>query len=740
MHRESLPVSKSRQIRWFYTAAALILLVSVFSYFITTWNGVKRQVEAELSHVDGLFSQSIESVFRHHETVLMILGQRLLDIDAGNFPERGRGLIDDLMKVNPAMAGFGLAEPNGQLLLVSGIEPGRPLPNLLLRSESTATFLQVFDTSKLVIGRTYYFTLVEKWLIPIRIAVQNELGFIRLVMTAGLDIDAEDAIWNALELPEGMRITLLRSDGFTQLRLPTDISNREAVFDEPVPDPWFLVQHAPLSADPFFPDSVAVSSQLLDGSMRTFVSYPRSHLIDLYLDQMIIPGILFSVAILAILVLFYSAQENQRRYDEQLLYQAHHDALTRLPNRLLVLDRLGVDLARAHRTGRRVAVFYIDLDRFKRVNDNYGHSTGDALLLAATSRITETLREGDTVGRLGGDEFLVVLPDLRGREEAEILALRVLRSFSKPFQMHDFEVHGTASIGISVSPNDGDDPDTLLQNADAALYKAKNEGRNGYFFYQRDLNEQAFRRSRIDRELRLAMERDELELVYQPQVAAATREWVGLEAMLRWRSAELGSVLPSEFIPVAEETGLIIQVGEYALSAAIRDVKKLNGRRGSQLRVAVNTSTFQLRQQGFLDWLTALLKEQDFPPELLELEVTESVLADGAEQFQGLSDAGIRLAIDDFGTGFSSLGYLKQMPVSTIKIDRSFINDLEVDQADRALTTAIIVMAKELNIETIAEGVETEWQLAFLEREGCSMAQGYLLARPMSIGKLLDVF
>ncbi|MCP3871136.1 MAG: EAL domain-containing protein [Gammaproteobacteria bacterium] len=725
------------QLGKLYRVTTIILILAFLAYSINTWIVVQRQAEAELSYIDSLFRNVIESVFQHHESVLTILGQRVLEADARHYPERARPLIDELLHLNPSMAGFGLAEPNGQLVLVSGIPPGNPLPNLLAQSESATTFLQIFDTDRLVIGWTYYMPLLKKWLIPIRIAVQDSQGNIKLVSAAGLDIDASQAMWNAFDLPPDISVTLLRKDGFVQLSLPLTQQDREALYYEVTPGVLFSRVHEPLDLDPFNEDAVAVSSYLMGDTMKTYVSFPRSRLLSSFGSRLIMPGTLFVAVLLLTWFLFRRLLRNQRAHDAHLLHQANHDALTQLPNRLLVLDRLSKDLARARRTGGLVAVLYTDLDQFKRVNDSYGHKTGDILLKSCASRISGILRDCDTVGRLGGDEFLLILPDLHSVKEAESLASRILLGFMEPFQLEGREIFSTVSIGISVSPQDGNDPDTMIQNADTALYKAKDEGRNRYHFFRQKLNQEVARRMEVERALRKALNCNEFGVVYQPQVCLRTLRWRSVEALIRWNSPTLGFVSPLEFIPIAEDIGLIAQIGEYVLESALRDLKLIH-QIDPAFCISVNASTHQFRSSAFVKNTLKLMKELDIHPEQLELEVTESVLADGAEQFHGLREAGIKLAVDDFGTGFSSLSYLKKIPITTLKIDRAFVKDLENDLSDTALTTAIIALAKALGLQTIAEGIETDYQHSFLKKQGCCMAQGYLFAKPMPVGELLD--
>lgn len=727
---------KGLYIQRFFRVTTSILLIGYVAYAVNNWMEVKKQVELELDHVNKLLSQTIESTFQHHETVLRVLGQRFLDINADTHPERGRSLIEELIRVNPAMVGFGLAQPNGQLLIVSGVPPGKPLPNLLLQPESTSTFLKAFDTDRLVVGRTYFMQLFDKWLIPIRIGVRDEKGVVKLVMAAGLSIEAPEALWNAIKLPDGMRVTLLRHDGFIQLSLPTTAEGGRFNYDDPVPDGWASARHKPMQRDPFYRDSIAVSGYLREGSMRTFVSYPRRHLWQLLSRQMFFPTLLFSAAFLLTWILFHNIVRNQQRRENRLIYQAHFDALTDLPNRFLALNQLEQLLNQARQHDHKVAVLFLDLDDFKKVNDSLGHEVGDQILMEAAQRLRDSVRSDDTVARLGGDEFVVMLGGIKSAHDAQSIAEKLLDQFQTPYQWGHRELVLTASIGIAIYPDDGDCQAELMRNADSAMYYSKRQGRNVYHFFTNTMNQNATRRLLLEEQLRGALERDELSLYYQPLIDVAAGSMAGVEALLRWHNPVLGAVSPEEFIPIAEQSGLIVPIGRYVIKKALNCAARWQDCYRWNLKISVNLSPRQFRDPTLLSYIEQTLAQTGVSSDSLELEITEGVLisshADIELSLNALNELGVSIAMDDFGTGYSSLSYLRRYPFDTLKIDRSFVSDITIDPQDRELVNAVIAMAHSLGLTVVAEGVESEAELNYLNDRGCDLAQGYLFSRPLS--------
>ena len=425
----------------------------------------------------------------------------------------------------------------------------------------------------------------------------------------------------------------------------------------------------------------------------------------------------------------------RKKAEEKIQFLAHHDALTGLPNRALLNDRLGQSLARANRYGSRVAILFLDFDRFKNINDSLGHTVGDGVLRAVADRLKSCVREGDTVARLGGDEFVIVLPDLREAECVAPIAEKILQLGAEPYVVDDHQLRVTISIGLSVYPEDGHDIDTLLKNADTAMYFAKENGRDSYHFYTQDMNSRALDILQMESCLQRALANDEFSLCYQPQISFATGKIVGAEALLRWHHPEMGTVPPDQFIPLAEDRGLIGAIGDWVLETACRQNRSWQQEGLRPILLAVNISARQLHQLDFADRLAHVLAETGMAPELLELELTESVVMRDAEQMVELltvlKSMGLTLSIDDFGTGYSSLSYLKKFPIDRLKIDRSFVQDLAQNPEEAAITRAIIGMGQTLKLRTIAEGVETEEQLRFLQREGCDEFQGFFSGKPL---------
>jgi diguanylate cyclase (GGDEF)-like protein len=424
--------------------------------------------------------------------------------------------------------------------------------------------------------------------------------------------------------------------------------------------------------------------------------------------------------------------------DSQIDRVVHYDTLTNLPNRLLFLDRLDQELTRAQRDNSMMAVLMIDLNRFKQVNDSFGHPVGDQLLQIVAERLNSQIRACDTVARIAGDEFCIALTGVKTSHAAGEVAQKLLDLFAhNSISVNDIEIFITLSIVVSIYPVDGLNTTTLLKNADAALHQAKNEGRNNFQYYAEQMNAMAWQRLKLETGLRRALEREEFVLYYQPKVDMDSGKIVGVEALLRWQSPERGLVAPGEFIPLLEDTGLILPVGEWVLRAACKQARAWQASGIPDVHIAVNLSTLQFKQPDFSGLVLSILEDNGLDPALgtIELELTESLLmnnAEGAvETLVRLHDAGIRFSIDDFGTGYSSLSYLKRFPISSLKIDQSFVRDLSLDKEDEAIVAAIIALGHSLGLTVIAEGVETEVQHEQLHKMRCNEMQGFLFSRPV---------
>jgi diguanylate cyclase (GGDEF)-like protein/PAS domain S-box-containing protein len=430
----------------------------------------------------------------------------------------------------------------------------------------------------------------------------------------------------------------------------------------------------------------------------------------------------------------------RKRVEEQIEYEAYHDALTGLPNRRLFHDRLTVALAHARRMRNAVGVMFLDLDRFKYVNDTLGHSVGDELLKAVAARLKAVLREEDSIARMGGDEFTVLVGDLRDAGDVVKVAQKLLETVAQPLRLEGQDLFITTSIGIAMFPADGDSAEILLKNADHAMYRAKDAGRNAVRMFTQSMNVRALERLSTESSLRHALERGELQLYYQPQIDVASNGIVGVEALLRWNRPDVGVVDPMSFIPIAEETRMIVPIGEWVVREACRQAKEWQRERFPRLRMAVNLSARQFQNNELPAQIAAALEESGLGPGDLELEITESLAMHKTErtleQLRRLRELGVRIAVDDFGTGHSSLNYLRTFPIDRVKIDQSFVHEIETSSADRAIVSAVIRMAHGLNLRVTAEGVETEAQLAFLREQGCEEVQGFLFGRPKAAAEL----
>jgi len=422
--------------------------------------------------------------------------------------------------------------------------------------------------------------------------------------------------------------------------------------------------------------------------------------------------------------------------EETINFQAYHDLLTKLPNRALLRDRLSLAISQAKRDDESLAVMFLDLDRFKNINDSLGHMIGDELLQQVSTRLKDCIREGDTLARFGGDEFTLMLPKLHNeREDAVKLANKISSSLKEPFNVDGHELYVSASIGIAMYPQDGTNIESLIKHADVAMYHVKGQGKNGYQFYSNEMNIPYIEKLSLDTGIHKALDNNEFHLVYQPQINLRTGEIVGVEALLRWDHPEHGLVSPSEFIPFAEESGLIVDIGNWVLKNACAELSQWRLSGLPEIRMSINISARQLMEDYIVSDILTILKDYDLPGSSLELEITENAIMDDMDsavrKLKELSHEGITIAIDDFGTGYSSLSYLHKLPIQTLKIDRTFLKESRINKGDNTIIKTIVAMAKGLDLNVIAEGVETQTQLDYLREIECSEAQGFLFGKPL---------
>jgi diguanylate cyclase (GGDEF)-like protein/PAS domain S-box-containing protein len=422
--------------------------------------------------------------------------------------------------------------------------------------------------------------------------------------------------------------------------------------------------------------------------------------------------------------------------EETINFQAYHDLLTKLPNRALLRDRLSLAISQAKREDEKLAVMFLDLDRFKNINDSLGHMIGDELLQMVSMRLKECIRAADTLARFGGDEFTLMLPKLHnGREDASKLAEKITNTLKQPFIVDGHELYVSASIGIALYPQDGTNIETLIKHADVAMYHVKGQGKNGYQFYSNEMNVPYMEKLSLDTGIHRALDNNEFSLVYQPQVNLRTGEIVGVEALLRWEHPEHGAISPAEFIPFAEESGLIIDIGYWVIKTACAELSRWRTAGLPEIRMSINISARQLMEDNIVRNIINIMKDYDVPGSCIELEITENAIMDDMDsiirKLQELSSHDITIAIDDFGTGYSSLSYLHKLPIHTLKIDRTFLKESRINKGDNTIINTIVAMAKGLSLNVIAEGVESQAQLEYLREIECSEAQGFLFGKPL---------
>jgi diguanylate cyclase (GGDEF)-like protein/PAS domain S-box-containing protein len=434
---------------------------------------------------------------------------------------------------------------------------------------------------------------------------------------------------------------------------------------------------------------------------------------------------------------------DRKRAEEMISYQAYHDILTDLPNRMLFKDRLGLAVIQAKRKLTELAVMFIDLDRFKLVNDTLGHVKGDELLQQVAQRLKDCLRRGDTLARQGGDEFTIVLPELRDRDDAKAIAEKFLESLEAPFDLDGHQVHISASIGIAIYPHDGESIDELLRHADIAMYQVKGLGKNGHSFYHHSMQDVSHQKIALEQSLRKALELNQLEMYYQPQIDIATGRIVGAEGLMRWNHPQRGLLSAGEFLPFAEDNGLMLPISDWMLGALCRDLVQWNAAGGEHIRLSLNLSPQYLDRGDFFEKMRGALTRYGISPAQIEVEITENICIRNPqyaiEQLNKLCQLGVSVAIDDFGTGYSSLSYLHRFPIHTIKIDQSFVKEIHDEDGHYPVILAIISIARGLGLHLVAEGVETEVQARYLQANGCTTMQGYLYYRPIALPRFIDV-
>jgi diguanylate cyclase (GGDEF)-like protein len=731
----------------------LIGFAAMFSW--QAWTVVKAEQAAELKTVVELGEKTIDIYLGKSGAALDSLSQQLVDTGTPIDPQRGHLLIKRFHLVHAELLNVTLTRADGQLMFSALHEPGAPLPSLAQQQFFKDYLAQQKPGAAFDIGRPQTSPLQKEWFVPLRYAIRDQAGQLRFILLAQLPVDFIQAFWKEAPIASRATIGLLRDDGFVLSQYPeTRLGNLEQVYGKP--RTGALIDHLRQSAFPASGSLEGASSlaptELLQAYKRLhhfpvtlFAAMPLSEIRVAWWGKVQVPYFLLILLFVGIWTVYQVARQRQhawgleqKRSEEVRTQLAYFDPLTGLPNRRLLMDRMDQALITARRSGLVGAVMFVDLDNFKNINDARGHAVGDALLMAVASRLSDLLREEDSLARIGGDEFVLLIPGrakdlISGARKALVVAEKVRDALAQPLDIdgQTYTAHG--SIGVTLMPKEGETSNDLLREADTAMYRAKKAGRNRIVFFEASMQAEVQERLALEEDLKRAIARDELQMYVQPQVDR-TGQTVGAELLLRWHHFSRGFISPADFIPVAEQSGLILLLGDWVLQQACGALVQLQAA-GSDIQLSINVSPKEFRQPGFVDRVAAVLAQTGARASHLILEVTEGLLIDQLDEtitrMNQLKQLGVRFSIDDFGTGFSSLGYLKFLPIDEIKIDQSFVKDLPNNKGDIAIVMSVLSMAEQFEIKVVAEGVESPRQAEFLIQHGCDLLQGFLYARPM---------
>lgn len=741
-----------------YIFIVFFSLLAAGTFLNLKWHDIKRDAIAQQSYTNQLIANSILNYLDKYEVFLKVVGESLIRSMAEGEPSGAQNLLESMMLRHQELAGMGLANKHGELILTSKSLKHQNLINLKHNPDTRTSFQETINASRLVIGRTYYMPNTKTWVMPLRIAIKDAANDVIGVMTVGLRLDALENEWFSEALPENFKLLMLRTDLYRQYASFVRPDEYEEWIGKPVSQGLFQdvlseiyaqtgkrlsdIQAEEKSVSYVGPDK----NRVLNIQTASYNKKYHYYIVvftsfDVLYQRLISPSswlLLFLVLFNSgLYLLFKNSIRTHWQAKASLQYQVEHDPLTKLPNRRYLVNHYHE--WSAENSGEH-SLLYLDLNNFKACNDIYGHSTGDKILCAAADRLVKFFPDC-LCARQGGDEFIILSPVTN-----ESVLLKKCEEFSKDLSktihVEHLEFSIFASIGISFAPHDGETLDELLRKADMAMYEAKRKQRN-IGFYTEELEDKTKQASDIEHELLSALKNNEFTVVYQPQVDAYNYQVLGVEALLRWNNPTLGFVPPDVFIPVAEASGLINDIGRFVMEQALKDGQEVSETCGltHKLRVSVNLSVSQLFNDDFIAHLQTLLQEYEDQSITFMLEVTESLFIDDLiraktilEQAKG---CGVYISLDDFGTGYSSLSVLSKLPINELKIDRSFVNDILTDENDWLLAKSIIHLCKSLSIPVVAEGVENKAQADRLAAHGCDVFQGYYFARPMPKSDLI---
>ncbi|KIP76232.1 histidine kinase [Vibrio harveyi] len=703
-----------------------------------------------------LFASSVDSLFKAQETLLEVVGHQL--VEPNDFTRTAslqmRPLLDNLMSIHPAIAAFGLTNPQGDYLAISSNLDLQKLKNLNQNPQTKDTFIAALESNHMVVGRTYFMPALDSLVIPIRKAIRDKQGRVTAVMTAGFKMNSSLVFRNDIHANEHNRVSLVREDGYLTFTSaeqatvysynhPADGHKKSIVFEQVDKKyGWSrdtvksLASAVNIVADDPRINQLVTLKYLPDYKLWASSSTDLRYIQSGFFEQFALYSIVFIFIQAGFYALVRSIANNELATREKLLYQAHHDHLTLLPNREYLRTHIGRWLGGA---SNPFTLMFIDVDNFKSVNDTHGHEFGDEVLKQIAQRLKTFEAEGRLIIREASDEF-ILLVNLVDKASINTLASDLIAYLSEPYIVKDNQFLLSCSIGIALYPSHGNNLDALLRSADIAMYQAKKE-RNTYSLFDQQMHVKHLHKMRIEQRLRLAIERQSLFMVYQPQLNVNGQVY-GVEALIRWQDEELGFVPPNEFIPLAESSGLMVRLGELIIEKSLIDMARLMATSHQPIQMSINISVKQFIQVNFVDNLLASIEKHGVDQNRITLEITENLFIEDLDKFapicERLHQLGFKISLDDFGTGYSSLSMLKALPIDEVKIDKSFVDNIEEDEKALNMVQNIIAIGKNFGMKVLAEGVETKQQRDQLAVCGCDLIQGYFYSKPLLFEALIE--
>jgi len=733
----------SRLLRNTLLTFMLVGVASVSSYGIYSWQREERDVQDNLLVLSSFLASASQAFFDDLGNGLEPLGDLLEQLDLQKNPEDARPYLLNFQKRHPQVRAVAVFAPDGRTLINTAVKPGDPLPDLRLDPPYIRQLrTDMASSARYTLGPPEFGKAIKLWRFPIRHVVRDRTGIPKFLLQAAIPLEKEGTFLHQLPVPSNSYIGLLRADGYQQARFP--VTDDMSIYGRVSPGPVArMIREQPEMQQGIFKGAsswvdgesnrIGAFTKLPGFEMYAYISVPASYLSWRWWQHNAPIFISFALFLGLFIFIAYRVTRREGLHSHELIEQASRDALTGLPNRACLTGIMNANVSSASAGQMKFSILFLDLDRFKGINDTFGHAIGDKLLIKVSQIIRPLLRGGDVLGRFGGDEFLLILS---GSDQAGVVLItqRILDTFNRPFEIDGHTLRVTPSIGIAIYPDHGTDVETLLKHADTAMYESKRLGRNAYTVYVEQMGRRVRDRLEMEQQLRDAMQNDAFRLDYQPIVDMRSGEIASVEALLRWITPNGNIRMPGEFIHIAEDSGLIIPLGEWVLTTACNQLKTWLSD-GYNLKMSVNLSTRQFQDTHLTEKVMEILQATELDASYLELEVTESAAMHNPEEsmkiLSALTANGVRIAIDDFGTGYSSLSYLKRIPADTIKIDKMFVEGLGCEVQDETIVRAVVALAHALGKDTVAEGIESQEQFDAIRDMGCKFAQGYLISVPL---------